>query len=163
MKTLKVLTIVAITGFIGATAANACPSNKGNGMNCPKQEKCKKQEKCDVQYKGKMGKHDKRKEMKEVYQKLDLTAEQKSAMQENRASMREYRKSQRGKMHTQHGMAGMSKFISSDGFDKQGYIDMATQRSQKRIDMRAAMFEKKINILTEEQRVKLMTLLQEKS
>jgi Spy/CpxP family protein refolding chaperone len=157
MKTLKVLTIVAITGLVGATAANACPSNKGNGMNCPKHEKCGKQ------HKGMMGKHDKRKEMKEVFQKLDLTAEQKSAMQADRKSMREYRQAQRGKMQGAHGMAGMNKFISADGFDKQGYIDMATQRSQKRIEMRAAMFEKKINILTEEQRVKLMTLLEEKS
>ena len=159
MKILKVLTIVAITGLVGATAANACPSNKGNGMNCPKQEKCKKQEKCEAQNKGMMGKHDKRKEMKEIFQKLDLTAEQKNAMKANRASMREYRQAQRGKMQGRHGMAGMNKFISSDGFDKQGYIDMATKRSKKRIDMRAAMFEKKINILTEEQRVKLMTLL----
>ena len=162
MKTLKVLTIAAITGLIGVTAANACPSNKGNGMNCPKQEICEKQNK-GMMNKHMMNKHDKRKEMKEIYQKLDLTAEQKSAMKADRASMREYRKAQRGKMHGQHGMAGMSKFISSDGFDKQGYIDMATQRSQKRIEMRATMFEKKIKILTEEQRVKLMTLLEEKS
>ena len=156
MKTLKVLTIVAITGLVGATAANACPSNKGNGTSCPKQEKCEKQ------YKGKMGKHDKRSEMKEIYQKLDLTAEQKSAMQANRKEMREYRKAQRGKMQGAHGIVGINKFISADGFDKQGFIDMATQRSQKRIEMRAAMFEKKINILTAEQRVKLMTLLEEK-
>lgn len=157
MKTLKVLTIVAITGLLGVTAVNACPSNKGNGMNCPKSEKCEKQ------YKGMMNKHDKRKEMKEIYQKLDLTAEQKSAMQADRKSMREYRQAQRGKMQGSHGMAGMNKFISADGFDKQAFIDMATQRSQKRIEMRATMFEKKINILTAEQRVKLMTLLEEKS
>lgn len=157
MKTLKVLTIVAITGLLGATAANACPSNKGNGMNCPKHEKC------ETQHKGMMNKHDKRKEMKEIYQKLDLTAEQKSVMQADRKSMREYRQAQRAKMQSSHGMAGMNKFISADGFDKQGFIDMATQRSQKRIEMRAGMFEKKINILTAEQRVKLMTLLEEKS
>jgi len=157
MKTLKVLTIVAMTGLLGATAANACPSNKGNGMSCPKQEKCEKKYKCKV------NKHDKRSEMKEIYQKLDLTDEQKSAMQANRKDMREYRKAQRGKMQGGHGLAGMSKFISADGFDKEGFVDMATQRSQKRIEMRAAMFEKKINILTAEQRVKLMTLLEEKS
>ena len=157
MKTLKVLTIIAITGLLSATVANACPSNKENGMNCPKHEKCGKQNK------GMMNKHDKRKEMKEIYQKLDLTAEQKSAMQANRKDMREYRKAQREKMQGAHGVAGMNKFISADGFDKQGFIDMATKRSQKRIEMRATMFEKKINILTAEQRVKLMTLLEEKS
>ena len=163
MKTLKVLTIVAITGLIGATAANASPSNKGNGENCPKQEKCEKPEKCKKQNKGKMGKHDKRSEMKEIYQKLDLTAEQKSAMQANRKEMREYRKAQRAKMKGGHGIAGINKFISADGFDKQAFVDMATQRSKQRIEMRAVMFEKKINILTAEQRVKLMTLLEEKS
>ena len=157
MKTLKVLTIVAITGLIGATAANACPSNKGNGENCPKQGKCEKQNK------GKMGKYDKRSEMKEIYQKLDLTAEQKSAMQANRKEMREYRKARRGKMKGGHGISGMSKFISADGFDKEGFVNMATQRSKQRVEMRAAMFEKKINILTAEQRVKLITLLEEKS
>lgn len=157
MKTLKVLTIVAITGLIGATAANASPSNKGNGTSCPKQEKCEKKNKC------KMYKYNKRSEMKEIYQKLDLTAEQKTAMKANRESMREYRKAQRGKMQGAHGLAAMGKFISADGFDKQGFMDMATQRSQERIEMRAAMFEKKINILTAEQRVKLMTLLEEKS
>lgn len=161
MKTLKVLTIVAITGLLGATAANACPYNKGNGTCCPKQdkqEKCKKQDKCE-----KLNKYDKRSEMKEIYQKLDLSAEQKSAMQADRKSMREVRKAQRGKMKSRHGMAAMTPFISADGFDKQGYIDMATKRSQNRIEMHAAMFEKKMNILTAEQRVKLMTLLQEKS
>jgi len=157
MKTLKVLTIIAITGLMGATAVNACPSNKGNGMNCLKHEKCGKQNK------GMMNKHDKRKEMKAIYQKLDLTAEQKSAMQANRKSMREYRKAQREKMQGAHGIAGMSKFISADGFDKQGFVDMATQRSKQRIEMRAEMFKKKINILTAEQRVKLQTLLEEKS
>lgn len=157
MKTLKVLTIVAITGLLGATAANACPSNGDKRGMCPKQEKCEKQNKC------KMNKHSKRSQMKEIYQKLDLTAEQKSTMQANRKSMREYRQAQRAKMQSSHGMAGMNKFISADGFDKQGFIDMATQRSQKRIEMRATMFEKKINILTAEQRVKLMTLLEEKS
>ena len=157
MKTLKVLTIVAITGLLGATAANACPSNKGNGSSCPKQEKC------EAQNKGKMYKYDKRSDMKEIYQKLDLTAEQKSAMQADSKSMREVRKAQRGNMKSAHGMAAMTPFISADGFDKQGFIDMATQRSQKRIEMRAAMFEKKMSILTAEQRVKLMSLLEEKS
>jgi len=56
----------------------------------------------------------------------------------------------------------MSTFVSADGFDKQGFMELAAQRSQKRIEMRANMFEQKMNILTAEQRVKLVTLLQEK-
>lgn len=165
MKTLKVLTIVAITGLLGATAANACPSNKVNESSCPKQEKCEKQEKyekCNVQNKGMMNKYDRRSDMREIFQKLDLSAEQKSAMQADRKNMREFRKTQRANMMSTHGMAGMKKFISAEGFNKQGYIDMLTQKSQKRITMRATMFEKKMSILTAEQRAKLMTLLEEK-
>jgi len=156
MKTLKVLTIVAITGLIGTVAANACPLAGENNAMCQKQEKCEKQNKCQKDKKYNRG------EMKEIYKKLDLTPEQQSAMQAHRKSMREQRQAKRAQMHGERGMAGMSKFVSVNGFDKEGFIAMATQRSQDRIEMHANMFEKKINILTEEQRVKLTSLIQEK-
>jgi len=156
MKTLKVLTIVAITGMVGATAANACPSGAEKRAMCSKQEKCEKQIKCQK------NKHYNKGEMKKIYKELDLTPEQQSAMKANREGMREQRQSKRAQMHSERGMAGMSKFVSANGFDKQGFIDMATKRNQNRIEMRANMFENKINILTAEQRVKLVTLLQEK-
>lgn len=149
MKTLKVLTIVAITGFVGITASNACPQN-ANAM-CPKQTKCDKQ-----------GKHYNKGEMKELYTKLDLTAEQQSAMKTLRESMREQRKAQRNNMQSQHGMSAMGQFVSTEGFDKQGFIDMAMQKSKDRIEMKANMFEQKMNILTPEQRAKFVSLLQEK-
>jgi len=150
MKTLKVLTIVAITGLVGATAANACPSFGDKRGMCEKQNECQKNKKYN------------RGEMKEIFQKLDLTTEQQSAMQAHRKSMREQRQAKRAQMHGERGMAGMSKFVTVNGFDKEGFIAMATQRSQDRIEMHANMFEKKINILTEEQRVKLTSLIQEK-
>jgi len=157
MKTLKVLTIVAITGLAGTVAANACPSNGQNKKMCEKQEKCEKQNKCQK------NKHYNKGAMKKIYKELDLTPEQQSAMKANREGMREQRQAKRVQMHSERGMAGMSKFVSANGFDKQGFIEMAMIRNQNRIEMRANMFENKINILTAEQRVKLVTLLQEKS
>jgi Spy/CpxP family protein refolding chaperone len=156
MKTLKVLTIVAITGLVGTVTANACPLGGENNAMCQKQEKCEKQKKCQKNKKYNRG------EMKEIYNKLDLTPEQQSAMTEHRKDMREQMQAKRAQRHGERGMADMGKFVSSNGFDKEGFIAMATERSQDRIEMRANMFENKINILTEEQRVKLISLIQEK-
>jgi Spy/CpxP family protein refolding chaperone len=151
MKTLKVLTIVAITGLVGTVAANACPASFGD-----KKAMCEKQNKCQKKKKHNRG------EMREIYQKLNLSPEQQSAMQEYRKSMREQRQAKRAQMQGERGIEGMSKFVSVNGFDKEAFIAEATQRSQERIEMHANMFEKKINILTEEQRAKLISLIQEK-
>ncbi len=159
MKTLKVLTIVAITGLVGVVSANACPSGGENKAQCQKnkQEACqtKKQKSCQN------NKHQKG-VMKETFQKLELTSEQKSAMKSHRKDMRKQMQAKRAQMHAERGMAGMGKFVSAKGFDKQGFMDIASQRSKKMAQRRADMFEKKINILTAEQRVKLVSLLQEK-
>ncbi|WP_309498572.1 Spy/CpxP family protein refolding chaperone [Sulfurovum sp.] len=149
MKTLKVLTIVAITGLVGITAVNACPQN-ADAM-CPKQTKCDKP-----------SKHYNKGEMEELYKQLDLTTDQQSAMKTLRESMREQRNAQRKNMQSQCGMSAMGQFVSAEGFDKQGFIDMATQKSKDRIEMKANMLEQKMNILTPVQRAKLASLLQEK-
>ena len=160
MKTLKVLTIVALTGLAGTVIANACPSNGQNQEQCQTKQQNNKQDKCQK------NKHHKRTakkaEMKKIFKQLDLTSEQKMAMKSHRKGMKEQMKAKRAQMHGKRGMAGMSKFISADGFDKQGFMEMVSQRSQQRAEMRANMFEQKMNILTAEQRVKLATLLQEK-
>ncbi len=155
MKTLKVLTIVAITGLAGTVAANACPSNGQNKQMCAKQEMCAKQKMCQKN-------NNKRTHMKEIFQKLDLTPEQKIAMKENRKAMRGQMKEKRAQMHGKRGMAVMSPFVSANGFDKEAFVSKATQKAQKMIEMRADRFEKMMNILTPEQRIKLVTLLQEK-
>ncbi|MFC2057986.1 Spy/CpxP family protein refolding chaperone [Campylobacterota bacterium] len=149
MKTLQVLTIVAITGLAGTVAANACPSNGQNKQMCEKQKICQKN-------------NNKRTQMKEIFQKLDLTTEQKIAMKENRKAMQGQMKEKRAKMHGKRGMVVMSPFVSANGFDREGFIDNATQKAQTRIEMRADRFEKMMNILTPEQRIKFVTLLQEK-
>ena len=156
MKTLKVLTIVVITGLVGTVAANACPLGGKNNAMCQKQEKCEKQNKCQKNKKYNRG------EMKEIFQKLDQTTEQQSVMQSNRKEMRAQRQAKRAEMHAKRGMANMSEFVSANGFDKEAFIAKGMQKSKTRIEMRAERFEKTMNILTPEQRVKLVTLLQEK-
>ena len=83
-------------------------------------------------------------------------------MKSQRKGLREQMKAKRKQMQSERGMDGMSQFISAKGFDKQGFMELAAKRSQKRAEMRANMFEQKMNILTAEQRVKLVKLLQEK-
>ena len=100
--------------------------------------------------------------MKEIFQQLDLTAEQQSAMKENRKEMRAQMKERRAQKNAKRGMGDMSEFVSANGFDKQSFIDISMQKAQSRIEMRADRFEKTMNILTPEQRVKFVTLLQEK-
>lgn len=143
MKTLKVLTIVAITGLVGATSVYAGPPCKANDKMCEKRK-------------------DKRADMKEIFQQLDLTTEQQSALKVNRKEMRAQMKEKRSQRQGRHGMANMSGFVSAEGFDKEAFIAKATEKSQTMIEMRADRFEKTMNILTPEQRVKLVTLLQEK-
>lgn len=150
MKRLKVLTIVAITGLVGMTALNACPKN------CDSQKTCKGMKEKGAHLK------DKRAHMKDVFRQLDLTSEQKTAMRENRKRMHEQRKAQREKRKGERGMSHMAQFVSAKGFDTQAFMDMASKRSQHKIQMHAKMFEEKINILTPAQRVKLVKLLQEK-
>jgi len=149
MKTLQVLTIVAITGLAGTVAANACPSNGQNKQMCEKQKMCQKN-------------NNKRTQMKDIFQKLELAPEQKVAMKENRKEMREQMKTKRSQRDGKRGMANMGEFVSANGFEKEAFIDKATQKAQTRIEMRAERFEKTMNILTPEQRIKFVSLLQEK-
>jgi len=143
MKTLKVLTIVAITGLVGATAVHAGPACKENDTMCQKRK-------------------DNRAAMQEIFQKLDLTSEQQNALNENRKEMRAQMMQTRLDRHGKQGMANMDAFVSANGFDKQAYIDDAMKKAQSRIEKRAEGFERTINILTPEQREKFVTLLKEK-
>ena len=139
MKTLKTLTIVAITGLVGLTAVNACPM-RGNDMH--------------------KGMKHQRGEMKKMLQSLDLSSEQKEQMKALRQEMKAQHKERREAMIK--GRGKMGSFVSANGFDKQGFIEMATKRSQMMIQRRADMFEKRMNILTPEQRTKFAQLIQEK-
>ena len=151
MKTLKTLTIVVVTGLVGLTAVQACPSGayKGSGEKSCKSYKQKKSQ------------------MKGMFKQLDLTAEQKEQMQALRKEMQVQRKANRkanreGKQCNGKRKGQMGQFVSAEGFDKEGFVAYATQKSQVKINMRAEMFEKRMNILTPEQRTKFSELLQEK-
>jgi protein CpxP len=141
MKTLKVLAVVAVTGLVGLTAVNACP------MGGEKMHEGMKQKKA---------------QMKGLFMQLDLTSEQKSQMKALRQEMKAQHKERKSAMIKGRGMAKMGQFVSANGFDRQGFTAMATKKSQTMIAKRADMFEKRMNILTPEQRVKLVSLMQEK-
>ena len=151
MKLVKTLTIVAVTGLVGLTAVQACPSSyKGSGEKSSKSYKksCKND------------KHDKS-QMRGMFKQLDLTAQQQDQMQALRKEMKIQRKVKRADKRGNR-MAKMGQFVTAKGFDKEAFIAMATQKSQERINMRAEMFEKRMSILSPEQRIKFAQLLQEK-
>lgn len=142
MKTLKTLTIVAVTGLVGLTAVHASPYES--------ERTCKGEKHHDGH---------KRAHMRAMFKQLDLTSSQKEQMKALSKEMHTQMKEKRAKGR---GMGHMVTFVSANGFDKQGFIEMATKKSQERIKMRADMFEKRIKILTPQQRTKLITLMQEK-
>ena len=143
MKTLKVLTIVALTGLIGAAAVYAGPACKKNDALCQKRI-------------------ENRTNMKEIFEKLDLSGEQQSALRENQKEMRAQMMQMRSQRQGKQGMAHMGAFVNTDGFDKQAYMDDAMKKAKNRIEKRAEGFEKTVNILTPEQREKFAALLKEK-
>ena len=143
MKTLKVLTIVALKGLVGATAVHAGPNCKKGDKQCEKRI-------------------ENRTAMKEIFQKLDLTDEQQIALNQNRKAKRAEMKAMRAQRQGKRGMAHMGAFVSAEGFDKQAFIDDSMKKAQSRIEKRAEGFEKTMSILTPEQREKFATLLKEK-
>jgi Spy/CpxP family protein refolding chaperone len=56
----------------------------------------------------------------------------------------------------------IEKFVTVDGFNREAFIQSATQNSKRMIEMRADKFETMIGVLTPEQRVKFVALLKEK-
>ena len=145
MKLVKTLTIVAVTGLVGLTALQACPGGCGDRGG---DKSCK-------------GMKQQRGQMKGVFKQLDLTSAQRDEMQALRKEMKSQREAHRSAKKGNR-MAKMGQFVSAEGFDKAAFTTMATQKSQERIKMRADMFEKRMNILTPEQRTKFSELLQEK-
>ena len=139
MKTLKTLAIVAITGLVGLSTVHASQT-EGNTMH--------------------KGMKHQRGEMKKMFQSLDLSSEQKEQMKALRQEMKAQHKERKAAMLK--GKGKMGSYVSANGFDKQGFVEMATKRSQMMIQRHADMFEKRMNILTPEQRTKFAQLLQEK-
>jgi len=154
MKTLKILTIVAVTGLTGALAQGM--QHKGD---------CDNTERMGKNYSHSMHKGDKRKKnhkanpnrrINKLLRNLDLTETQKNQLKGIRKSMWQARKAQRKALR---GSMGLKKFVSVDGFDKSGFILASQERAKEMSKVRADMMEKIIAVLTPEQRIALVEKL----
>jgi len=145
MKTLKTLTIVTVTAVVAMTGAYAQSSDNAQVAEIVAHQK------------GAHSKHGKG-HMRALFKQLNLTEAQKEEMKALGAEMKANRKAMRS-AKLQH---NITDYVSASGFDKQGFVDMATQRSAEKTEQRATMFEKRMNILTPEQRTQFVQLMQEK-
>lgn len=139
MKILKVLLLLLITASVSTLKADDESSNRYR----------------DIQAE--------RVKMRELYNQLDLTYEQKIQMSKHQKSVRKYREQRRKNRNKSENSYLMTlvEFISKDGFDKKGYVDKKMINIKARVENRADMMEQRMNILTPEQRVLLIKLLKE--
>ncbi len=125
MKLVKTLTIVAVTGLVGLTALNACPSGCGQNdgaKSCKGMKEQRGQNYGDKSYKGKK---QQRGQMRGMFKELDLSSEQKEKMQALRQEMKTQKQAKRsGKQGRRMGQMG--QFVSANGFDKEAFTAMAT-------------------------------------
>lgn len=141
MTLLKTLTIVSIAGIMGATTLSAEPFMMG--------EHCKSER---GMHKGKQD------NMRKIMQELNLTDEQKATLKADRQAMRETMKAKRATM--KGASRGMSQFVTVNGVDRNAMIAQATERATNMANMRADRIEKLMSILTPEQKIKFVELLQ---
>lgn len=155
-KTLKVLTIAAVTSVVGVMTLNAQPMNMENCKMMKQQCDTEKKAACKS-HKG-MNKHHKMRKnpMMKIFKELDLTNEQRATLKANRQATKMQRKAERENMRKER---KIEKFVTVDGFNKEAFIQSATQNSKRMVEMRADKFETMIGVLTPEQRVKLVELL----
>lgn len=156
LKTVTVVSLVALMGLVSVHAADtqgykACPEKKSM-----KADSYKCQKKCQGKYQNKhYGKHYK---IKAIMKQLDLTAAQKRALKESRKAMRMQMKAKRKVMRES---GGMSQFITEKGVDRAGMLSFATKQMTQRVNARADMMEKILSILTTQQKTKFVRLLKE--
>lgn len=94
--------------------------------------------------------------MMKIFKELDLTQEQRETLKANRKATKMQRKAEREKMFKER---KIENFVTVDGFNREAFIQSATQNSKRMIEMRADKFETMIGVLTSEQRLKLIELL----
>lgn len=156
MKTLKVLTIVAVTSVVGVMTLHAQPMNMEK-CNMMKQYCNAEKNAAGKSQKGMKRHHAMHKNpMMKIFNELDLTQEQRATLKANRKATKMQRKAERQQMRKAR---NMKKFVTADGFDRAGFVQSATQNSKRMIEMRADKFETMIGVLTPEQRLKLIELL----
>jgi Spy/CpxP family protein refolding chaperone len=151
MKTLKLLTILALAGSTTLIAGNTqAPQNRGNQYNIqigdghpPQMEKRQKR-------------RNPNRRINRLLRKLDLTDEQKSQLKKVRQTMQKARKIE---MKKQRGSLNLKKFVSVDGFDKEAFVLSSEARAKNMAQVRADMMESIIGTLTADQRVELVEQL----
>ncbi len=151
MKTLKILTIIAVTGLTGAMAQGM--QQQGDCEHA--QNMGQKQAKQMHQGKNRHRAHP-NKRINRLLRKLDLTDAQKTQLKEIRKSMWQARNAQKRALR---GSMGLKKFVSVDGFDKSGFILASQERAKEMAKVRGGMMEKIIAVLTPEQRITLVEKL----
>jgi len=147
MKALKVLTILTIAGLTGVSA-----------HNLPDQENYNQEPQMrsgEPHFRGGMRRAkikkrgDIRRRVARIMRKLDLTEEQKAELKSARKEMTAKIKKQRRETK---GAWRLNKFITKDGFNRDGYIRAATKRADMMATVRADMLKKSFKILTPEQK-----------
>lgn len=167
MKRLKTLTIVAITGLTGTMVLNA--SGMGyDESNCGDRAGMMEKHGADIGHgmhrgDGRMGhgmhRGDHRHGIVGIIKHLDLTDTQKQKLKDLRS---DFRKNMQEHRKTTRKSQEMAKFISSDGFDKAGFVANSESKIKERVSARADMMEKAFAILTAEQRVELVKELKKR-
>jgi Spy/CpxP family protein refolding chaperone len=140
MKTLKLLTAAAIVALLSATMVQAKPFDKDQMCQTQKAD---------------------RKEMKAIFDKLDLTAQQRMLLKENRKKMFASMKNKKVKQERKSRQPHMASFVSANGFDKEAFVKAAIEKAQIRAEYRAERFEKMMMILTPDQREMFAKLVRE--
>jgi len=155
MKTLKILTIIAITGTVGIMAQGAGQEGQGN---------CTNQYNITIGDQASNRKMQRRKNpnrrINRLLHKLDLSEAQKTKLGEIRKQMQQARKIQQKKLR---GSMNLKKFVSVDGFDKEEFVAATEGRAKEMANVRADMMEKFITVLTPEQRIELVEKLNKQS
>jgi len=148
MKKIKLIALITATAFTGAIA---------QGMQTPNDMPDEMQQH-RMHRGGKMfGNHHRHFKQNRgflaIFKKLNLTPEQRTKIAEARKEMRQTLRQKRQQFR---GSMGLKNYISVDGFDKQGFMQMGTLRSKEMLKNRADMIDKMIKILTPEQRLILI-------
>lgn len=152
----KVILTTVLAAGLTATSAFAYKGNcqNGEGMMNKGGKKCQMQKECGM--KGKKGSHKgmrsgKGKGGMMMFSRLDLTQDQRYKLSILKDEMRLEMKKQRGPQQRDN----FKKFITVDGFDKEGFLKEMKERQAKMMDLKAAHMEKAFAILTKEQIAKL--------
>jgi Spy/CpxP family protein refolding chaperone len=147
MKTRKILALTAVTSALTFGTLYAQPTNEAQPTKSERSHYGK-------HHKG--GHH-----FKKIMKELDLTSEQKSALKALKKQKRETMKANRDAMKAER-KAVLANAVTANGFDKNAFIEGARAKFEKKIAMKADHMEAMMNILTPEQRMKFVELLNEK-